>query len=250
MHKNTVKTETYNFFMVYPPQPYRFFTCLLSWFENVKHIQQENLMQSYVSRRISRLLPGLMLLAAANVAYADKDSRDAVHNDGDSVVVNSFDKCVRTKWSSADDECHPPTPKPAPVVQEAQAVIGQEERTVYFDFNKTVLTPDSQTKLNNLAEKLKSDKQVRQARVFGYADRIGKAGYNQKLSEKRAEVVSKYLISRGFTNARVTETRWFGAEHPATNCADTLKRSKLIECLQKDRRVEVEIDYTPVTANQ
>jgi len=191
------------------------------------------------------LLLGLMVVAMANLARADMDSRDAVHNDSDTVVVNSFNNCIRTKWSSANDECTPPAAAPKPVAQQAKAVIGQEERTAYFEFNKTTLTPDSQTKLNNLAEKLKSDRQVKQARVFGYADRIGRAGYNQKLSQKRAQVVQKYLISRGFINARVTETRWFGAEHPATNCPDSLRRPELIECLQKDRRVEAEIDYYP-----
>lgn len=191
------------------------------------------------------LLSGFILLTMNYPALADQDNRDAVHSDNNNVVVSGDNKCVRTKWSAGNDECHPPASAPVPVAQQS-AAIGKEERTVYFDFNKTVLTEDSQTKLNSLAEKLKSDKQVRQARIVGYADRIGRPGYNQKLSEKRAEVVRKYLISRGFINARVADTRWFGAEHPATQCSDSLKRPELIECLQKDRRVEVEIDYNPI----
>lgn len=183
------------------------------------------------------------LLALGTPAMADTD-QDAVHNDRNALVVNSFNKCVRTKWSTAGDECNPPAP-PVQVVQQARTEIGQEERTAYFGFNETTLTGDSQAKLNSLTEKLKSDKQVRQARIVGYADRIGRPGYNEKLSEKRANVVSKYLVSHGFINTRVAETRWFGAEHPATSCSNSLKRPELIQCLQQDRRVEVEIDYNP-----
>ena len=44
-------------------------------------------------------------------------------------------------------------------------------------------------------------------------------------------------------NARVTETRWVGEEEPSTNCGASEGRSKLIECLQNDRRVEIEMVY-------
>jgi len=49
--------------------------------------------------------------------------------------------------------------------------------------------------------------------------------------------------AEGYTNARVTETRWVGEEEPSTNCEAAEKRTQLIACLQKDRRVEVDMVY-------
>jgi OOP family OmpA-OmpF porin len=167
------------------------------------------------------------------------DNRDVVHDSYGHVVVNSFGNCVRTRWESATDPCAPQ--------RMAKRMLGKEERTVYFDFNKATLDAEATGKLNTLASTLKSDKQVRQARIIGYADRIGKAAYNEKLSKKRAETVRSYLVSRGFINSRVADTRWYGESAPATNCPDTLTRAELIVCLRKDRMVEVEIDYLPGT---
>src|SRR5436190_10269808 len=65
-------------------------------------------------------------------ALAVPDNRDVVHNSYGNIVVNSFGNCVRTKWVSNTDECAAP--------QMARRIpIAQEERTVYFDFNKATL---------------------------------------------------------------------------------------------------------------
>lgn len=190
------------------------------------------------------ILGALALPGAAQAQTAD--TRDVVRDARGAIVVNSFGNCVRTKWDAGSDACGA-----APVAkQKLRATIAAEERTVYFQFNKASLTTDAQAKLNTLASTLKSDDQVQQARIVGYADRIGQPAYNEALSKKRAESVRSYLISRGFINTRVAETRWLGESVPATSCPDNLLRSELIECLQKDRRVEVEIDYLPEAGTQ
>jgi outer membrane protein OmpA-like peptidoglycan-associated protein len=177
----------------------------------------------------------------ATTALAAPDNRDTVHNTFGNTVVDSFGKCVHTRWASTTDECAPQAPK--------RVALSQEERTVYFDFNKATLDSEAIGKLNTLATALKSDKQVRQARIAGYADRIGKPAYNEKLSKKRAETVRRYLVSRGFINGRVADTRWYGESMPATNCPDTLTRPELIACLRHDRKVQVDIDYLPTRSS-
>ncbi len=182
------------------------------------------------------------LLVTATQAYAaTTDGHDVARDMNKAVVVNTFGNCVRTKWDAPGDVCAPtPAPAPKPV---ARLVISKEERTVYFGFNLADITPESAATLDSLATKLKADSQIRQARVVGYADRIGSDDANQKLSEKRALAVRDYLINRGFAKMGSTETRWLGESVPATQCDEKLKRAALIECLAKDRRVEVEIDY-------
>lgn len=191
-------------------------------------------------------IPLAILAATLNFtpAFAQTDTRDVVRDHNGTIVRNTWGYCVRTKWNIGTDPCAPAV---APAVVRQRIPIANEDRTVYFEFNKATLMASEKTKLDNLANTLKSDKQVKEATVFGYADRIGTTSYNDKLSQKRAQTVSNYLISRGFTNARVTETRWFGESQPATQCPDSLGRAELIRCLQKDRRVEVEIEYLPQT---
>jgi OOP family OmpA-OmpF porin len=173
------------------------------------------------------------------IAHAATDNRDAVRDYREQFVRSSTGDCVRTRWQTGEDPCAPKQE----VKEKAHRELAKEERTVYFDFNKSSLTPQASKKLNSLATAIKSDAQIKQARIVGYADRIGNPSYNERLSEKRAQTVRSYLVRQGVVTAKKTETRWFGETAPVTNCPDTLSRQELIGCLQKDRRVEVEIDY-------
>lgn len=190
---------------------------------------------------LSILLTSTLISIAGPVAA---DNRDVVTDGRGQIIRNTFGNCVRTGWLNTSDACGVQARQPVAVPPQVdRSVIGKEERTVYFDFDKSNIRPDATQRLNTLAESLKANSQIKEARVFGYADRIGSPQYNEKLSMKRAQAVKDYLTSRGFVNSRVTETRWFGESSPATTCASDLKRPQLIACLQPDRRVEVEIDY-------
>jgi OOP family OmpA-OmpF porin len=78
--------------------------------------------------------------------------------------------------------------------------------------------------------------------AVGHADRFGSAAYNQKLSERRAEAVKNYLVAKGVEANRVY-TEGKGSAQPVTNAeaCKGAKSAKVVECLQPDRRVEVEI---------
>jgi len=183
-------------------------------------------------------LSGFLLLATVGMTHAD-DYRDVVRStDGQIVHVTSSGTCVRTKWMNNYDAC---SSGQLPVVE--HTVIAKEDRTVYFGFDKADLTPESMARLDTLAERLNSAADVEGARVVGYADRIGTVSYNDKLSKKRAIAVRDYLVAHGVTNASVTKTRWVGKSKPSANCDKDMRRVQLIDCLQPDRRVEVEIVY-------
>ena len=80
--------------------------------------------------------------------------------------------------------------------------------------------------------------------VNGHADRLGSPQYNQALSEKRAEAVRAYLVSRG-VDASGIETLGFGKTLPVKSCPDQKDRKSLIECLGPNRRVVVEVQGMP-----
>jgi outer membrane protein OmpA-like peptidoglycan-associated protein len=123
--------------------------------------------------------------------------------------------------------------------------LSREERTIYADFGQASLTAESKQRLDALAELLASEKNITGIRIVGYADRVGNAYYNQHLAQQRVENVQRYLVTKGLVKARTADTRWLGAQVPATECADNLDHGSLIDCLRQDRRVEIEIDYRP-----
>jgi OOP family OmpA-OmpF porin len=146
----------------------------------------------------------------------------------------------------------PPKPEPAPVAKpepkpeppKKPAVVNLAS-TELFEFNKAVLTPEARKQLDSeVIAKLGDMREVRYIIVNGHADRLGSPQYNQQLSEKRAEAVRAYLVSKGVDASKV-ETLGFGKTLPVKACPDQKERKGLIECLTPNRRVVVEVQGTP-----
>ncbi|MGV6989569.1 porin OmpA [Testudinibacter sp. P80/BLE/0925] len=114
---------------------------------------------------------------------------------------------------------------------------------VLFDFNKSNLKSGAEQALDGMtADVAQSGLANPNYNVAGYTDRIGSDAYNQKLSEKRAETVANYLVSKGVDQANVTAVG-YGKANPVTgsNCDAVSGRKALIACLAPDRRVEVAV---------
>jgi outer membrane protein OmpA-like peptidoglycan-associated protein len=102
---------------------------------------------------------------------------------------------------------------------------------VLFESAKWQLLPAAMTKLNDVADALtKQDKDSTMV-VEGHTDSQGKADMNQELSQKRAEAVRTYLVSRGIAADRITATG-FG---PTRSIADNASP----EGRANNRRVEI-----------
>lgn len=80
-----------------------------------------------------------------------------------------------------------------------------EKAVIFFAKNSANLTPQAKEALNKIESSVS---------VYGYASPEGTSEYNQKLSEARANVVAKYLKSRGI---KVIKVQGFGAENEASN---------------------------------
>ena len=190
----------------------------------------------------------IAFIGSCAVVQAENEYQDVVRDTSEQIVRLDNGTCVRTKWLMDYDLCSPTQAvyeEPIPPVETSYAVpdLTREDRTVYFPFNRVALSGEAKQRLDTLAGILKSNEKVKQARLVGYADRIGSDVYNQKLSQQRAQTVRDYLIAKGYTKANVTETRWVGESEPETHCPAMKDRLQLIDCLHNDRRVEVEIDY-------
>ncbi|AUN29194.1 OmpA family protein [Niveispirillum cyanobacteriorum] len=97
----------------------------------------------------------------------------------------------------------PPPPAPAPAPAPAAAPTITRNFTVFFDWDRSVLSADAQQVLQNVARDAKAGKIV-QINVAGHADTSGPTDYNQKLSQRRAEAVREYLVSQGLPANQVS----------------------------------------------
>jgi peptidoglycan-associated lipoprotein len=89
------------------------------------------------------------------------------------------------------------------------------DTVLYFSLDDATLTPESQTKLQRLAEVLKA-KSGAKIRIAGHCDERGTVEYNIALGHRRATSTRKYLVDLGVTPA-VVDTVSFGSERPAVN---------------------------------
>ncbi len=117
-------------------------------------------------------------------------------------------------------------------VGEGINVTFTEDAGVYFDTNKSNVKGTSATTLDKLAGIFKEypDSYIL---VEGHTDSAGPEDYNMKLSQQRAESVTKYLVAQGISNGRFT-TKWYGENQPKGD--NTTKEGKA-----QNRRVELAI---------
>ncbi len=121
----------------------------------------------------------------------------------------------------------PPPPPPQEVAPEApvETPITIDLRGVNFKFDRpktgeTNINPvlqeptaDSIAILDQAVDVLNRNPSVR-VELDGHTDSIGNDDYNQKLSERRAQIVYDYLTSHGVSSSQITGVRGYGESKP------------------------------------
>ncbi|HEY8354625.1 MAG TPA: outer membrane beta-barrel protein [Methylophilaceae bacterium] len=146
-----------------------------------------------------------------------------------------------------------PAPEPAPApAPEPKACKPKVERfevsaEVLFGFDKDKLRPEGIAVLDNeVIPKLKNEP-FEVIFVTGHTDQLGSDQYNDALSKRRADQVTAYLVSQGI-DASLIRSIGAGESQPLVICSEKLPRKELIECLQPNRRVEIEASRDDVKA--
>jgi OOP family OmpA-OmpF porin len=123
------------------------------------------------------------------------------------------------------------------VVADAKFLAGSINTTgkaavygIYFDTNKSVIKPESEPAIAQIAKMLQSDPTLK-IYVVGHTDNVGVFDYNVKLSQERAAAVIAALTKLGISAARLTP---FGAG-PTSPVAS----NKSEDGRAKNRRVEL-----------
>ena len=103
---------------------------------------------------------------------------------------------------------------------------------IFFDFDKTVLKPESYPELNRIISVMK-EKSGMQIEIAGHADATGPESYNLRLSERRARAVVQYLTREGIESGRISVVFHGESKPVAPNTTPDGRR--------RNRRVEFKI---------
>jgi peptidoglycan-associated lipoprotein len=178
------------------------------------------------------------------------------------VALVALGGCKRKKPEVAPTPVSNPAPAPAPTPPPAQpecdAACMEARRnaanaeaikiataaltaTIFFDFDRSEITDDARSKLDQKVPILTQNSGVR-IRIAGHTDSRGSDEYNLALGQRRAAAAKRYLTDRGIDGSRI-EIVSFGEERPT--CTDESEG-----CWSRNRRDEFEITGGQITAVQ
>ena len=127
----------------------------------------------------------------------------------------------------------------ASVKEDSRGMVITLSGGVLFASAKSDLLPAAQLKLNSVAEALTQQDPDSKMVVEGHTDSQGGDSYNMDLSQRRAQTVRDYLVSRGIAADRVTSQGYGSSRSVADN--------KSAEGRANNRRVEIVVE--PKTAH-
>jgi len=190
---------------------------------------------SYVADRKSKLAGALAITFAENEA-TEKAKKEYEVTQAE-IVKNTTEQLSIEQQARIDAEL---------IAADALAKLGalkEEERglvltlsgSVLFASDESTLLPAAQDRLNKVADALLVTKQ-KQLIIEGFTDSQGSSDYNIALSQRRADTVRSYLISRGYPSALIN-TQGIGEERPVAD-------NNSAEGRANNRRVEIVVERT------
>ena len=114
----------------------------------------------------------------------------------------------------------PPAPEPEPVMSDFDSSGNPVDangrpisRTVYFDYDKSMIKPADLAALELHAQILRRNSD-RSIVIEGHCDERGTREYNLALGERRADAIRSFLMSAGVSGRQI-ESVSYGEEQPA-----------------------------------
>lgn len=110
------------------------------------------------------------------------------------------------------------------------------ETVLHFGVDSHELTDGDKIQLRRIAKYVDADEQIEKIRIVGYTDDTGRKGYNNAVSQDRAEEVQHYLIKLGISKDMIS-MNWFGSQKPIapnnTDAGRAANRRVVIELIKK-----------------
>jgi OmpA-OmpF porin, OOP family len=122
-----------------------------------------------------------------------------------------------------------PMPQPRPMARPVVPAVPQTYM-VFFDFDKSVLTPEAKRIIASAAQEYQRGRYVR-LNVTGHTDTSGTNMYNKRLSERRSTIVEQELARLGVPTSDMASSS-VGESSPMIPTADGVRESQ-------NRRTEI-----------
>lgn len=150
----------------------------------------------------------------------------------------AIDNCASTAVSVPQAPSVPTAPTaPTMIVVEKQVLFND----ALFAFESAELLNSALQRLDKLVEAIEGWNMIEEIVLVGHSDRLrsdGRHEQNQVLSERRAESIKQYLISKGIAAGKI-HASGAGATQPVVTCSTKPSKQEQIVCLQPNRRVEI-----------
>jgi outer membrane protein OmpA-like peptidoglycan-associated protein len=192
---------------------------------------------AYVASRKAKLAEALAVTAVENVATAkakadlEATQAEVVKKTKDNLAI---EQKARIEAEAKAAVAQADLAKLAAVKEEARGLVITLSGSVLFTSNTAVLSPAAQTRLNQVADALMMTKE-RKITVEGHTDSRGSTASNQELSQRRAEAVRSYILSRGYPSDLIV-AQGIGEDRPVTDNASAEGRAN-------NRRVEIVVNH-------
>jgi len=193
---------------------------------------------SYVADRKSKLAGALAVTFAENVA-TEKAKKDYEVTQAE-IVKNTTEQLSIEEQARIDAELIAANAlaelaKLAAIKEEERGLVITLSGSVLFASDQSTLLPAAQDRLNKVADALLVTK-GKQLIIEGFTDSQGSSDYNIALSQRRADTVRSYLISRGYPGTLI-HTQGIGEERPVAD-------NNSAEGRANNRRVEIVVERT------
>lgn len=124
---------------------------------------------------------------------------------------------------------------------------------IFYDFDKATLRPESEQALDNELINILNDNPNITIELAAHTDIRGRDAYNQDLSQRRAQSVVDYLISKGIDPGRLTAvgygetvpktiTKKLALEYPQFKEGDVLNEEFILTLSEEDQEVAHQIN--------
>ena len=208
---------------------------------------------AYVADRKAKMAEALATTVAGNAATAKanmdyqatqttivkntkEDLATAERSDTLKTMQLAAEKKARLDAEKKAAEAQADLAKLAAVKEEARGLVVTLSGSVLFASNKSELLPAAQNRLNQVADALMETKE-RKLTIEGHTDSQGSSSYNQELSQRRADAVRSYIISRGYPGDLIL-AQGIGKDRPVADNTSPEGRAN-------NRRVEIIVDRAP-----
>lgn len=173
--------------------------------------------QAYLTRLLAALDIGREK-APDDAARAQVDYDCWVMNarvDGQQAASAACRRSLDASLTQLERDVHPPAPPPAPA---------SADYTVYFDFDSWTLTAEDLAVIQQAINNARAGGQSHIA-IVGHTDTSGSPRYNQRLSERRANVVKDVMVQMGARPESI-QTSGVGETDLAVQTADGVREPK------------------------